>query len=118
MGWPAPVVGGRREFGPLTEKGEGGFQFSAGMGITGAAGGFDPGGVQGPGLLGPVQLFESLAAVIVGGPVVGVVGQDGAKLPNCLFELAAIFKFIGQHVAQAAVARALGEHVFESGNSV
>lgn len=88
------------------------------MCIPGSARRFNPGRINRPCFIEQVHLLQRLPAVIIGRPVIRIRRNNRTEFADGLRQLAAIFEFIGKHVAQSAVARGLGQQILKSFNTV
>ena len=88
------------------------------MCIPGSARRFNPGRINRPRFIEQVHFLQRLSTVIISRPVIHIRRNDRTKFADGLRQLAAIFEFIGKHVAQTAIARRLGQKILKSFNSV
>ena len=77
------------------------------MAVAGAGGGLDALAVKRGGVGDATEFFERLAAVVVSGAVVGIVGDHSAEFGDSSFEIAVVGVVEGEAVAREGVFRIL-----------
>jgi len=95
-----------------------GFHFGEGVLVVGAVGGGDAGVEAGEGFGGVVELGEGLGGHLVGGDVVGGVGDEGGELGEGGVGIALSDEFHGEAIAGEGVGGVEGEDFLECNDLV